>query len=128
MPQQRWVWSTAEDWARRNTSTCSTCGGTGGIQVRKVCHKGSRHEREPADMMTKPLPGPKTEQLMKINGYEFVDMDKEALAVLVAEKLRRSWKVTAVKTPASGHNRKSMLQDLMAVMGAEIGPEEMAGN
>ena len=43
--------------------------------------------------------------------------NEEALASLVADKLRR---VTAVKAPSSGHNWKAVLQDLTAIMGAEM--------
>ena len=53
-----------------------------GLQVRKVRHEGSAYEREPpADMVTKPLPGPKIEQVMKILGYEFVGQHLERKGV-----------------------------------------------
>ena len=45
---------------------------TGGIQVGQVRQEESRYERESADLMTKPLPGPNIEQLMRIMGYKFM--------------------------------------------------------
>ena len=45
---------------------------TGGIQVGQVRQEESRYERESADLMTKPLPGPKIEQLMRTSGYKFM--------------------------------------------------------
>ena len=62
------VWSTAGDWGKRNTSMCRTCGSKSGRFVTKV---GTNVN--PADLMTKPLPGPKIEQLKTIMGFEFVE-------------------------------------------------------
>jgi len=55
------------------------------------------------------------------------DIDSEALAVLVVNKLRGGLKVAAVKAPGFGDNRKEILQDLSILMGAEMVSEETGG-
>merc|ERR1719453_2426105 len=52
------------------------------------------------------------------------DIDGEALAVLIVNKLRGGLKVAAVKAPGFGDNRKAMLQDLAVLTGAELISEE----
>merc|ERR1712136_646400 len=55
------------------------------------------------------------------------DVDGEALAMLIVNKLRGGLKVAAVKAPGFGDNRKAMLQDLAVITGAEMVSEEMGG-
>jgi len=55
------------------------------------------------------------------------DIDGEALAVLIVNKLRGGLKVAAVKAPGFGDNRKAMLQDLAVLTGAELISEETGG-
>merc|ERR1712136_98286 len=45
------------------------------------------------------------------------DVDGEALAMLIVNKLRGGLKVAAVKAPGFGDNRKAMLQDLAVITG-----------
>merc|ERR1712100_494947 len=52
------------------------------------------------------------------------DVDSEALAVLVVNKLRGGLKVAAVKAPGFGDNRKAILQDLAVLTGSEIISED----
>ena len=52
------------------------------------------------------------------------DVDSEALATLVVNKLRGGLKVAAVKAPGFGDHRKSMLQDIAIITGAEVISEE----
>ncbi|MCP6720312.1 MAG: chaperonin GroEL [Patescibacteria group bacterium] len=53
------------------------------------------------------------------------DVDGEALATLVVNKLRGTFNVLAVKTPGFGDRRKEMLQDIAVVTGAEFISEEV---
>lgn len=53
------------------------------------------------------------------------DLDGEALATLVLNKLRGSAKVAAVKAPGFGENRKSNLQDLAILTGGQLISEEV---
>merc|ERR1719482_1661300 len=55
------------------------------------------------------------------------DIDGEALAVLIMNKLRGGLKVAAVKAPGFGDNRKAKLQDMAVLMGAEMTGEETGG-
>jgi len=55
------------------------------------------------------------------------DIDGEALAVLIVNKLRGGLKVAAVKAPGFGDNRKSILEDLSVLTGAELISEEVGG-
>merc|ERR1711937_572338 len=55
------------------------------------------------------------------------DIDGEALAVLIVNKLRGGLKVAAVKAPGFGDNRKAILQDLAVLTGAELIVEDMGG-
>lgn len=55
------------------------------------------------------------------------DVDSEALAVLVVNKLRGGLKVCAVKAPGFGDNRKAMIQDMAVLTGAEIVSEDLGG-
>jgi len=55
------------------------------------------------------------------------DIDGEALAVLIVNKLRGGLKVAAVKAPGFGDNRKAILQDLAVLTGAELISEEAGG-
>ncbi len=53
------------------------------------------------------------------------DIDGEALATLVLNKLRGVMNVVAVKAPAFGDRRKAMLQDIAVLTGGEVITEEM---
>ena len=52
------------------------------------------------------------------------DVDGEALATLVVNKLRGGLQVAAVKAPGFGDHRKACLQDLAVITGAEVISEE----
>ena len=52
------------------------------------------------------------------------DVDGEALATLVVNKLRGSLKIAAVKAPGFGDRRKEMLEDLACLTGAVVISEE----
>lgn len=53
------------------------------------------------------------------------DVDGEALATLVVNRLRAGLKVSAVKAPGFGDRRKAMLQDIAIVTGGEVISEEL---
>jgi chaperonin GroEL len=53
------------------------------------------------------------------------DVDSEALATLVLNKLRGTFNVIAVKAPGFGDRRKAMLQDIAVVTGSTVITEEM---
>lgn len=53
------------------------------------------------------------------------DVDSEALATLVVNKIRGTFTVLAVKAPGFGDRRKEMLQDIAIVTGAEFITEEL---
>lgn len=52
------------------------------------------------------------------------DVDQEALATLVVNRLRGSLKVCAVKAPGFGDRRKEMLEDIAVLTGATVVSEE----
>lgn len=52
------------------------------------------------------------------------DVDGEALATLVVNKIRGSLKVAAVKAPGFGDRRKAMLQDIAVLTGGTVISEE----
>jgi len=53
------------------------------------------------------------------------DIDGEALATLVVNKLRGGLKVAAVKAPGFGDRRKAMLEDLATLTGGEVISEDL---
>ncbi len=53
------------------------------------------------------------------------DVDGEALATLVVNKLRGGLKVAAVKAPGFGDRRKAMLEDLAILTGGELISEDL---
>jgi chaperonin GroEL len=53
------------------------------------------------------------------------DVEGEALATLVVNKLRGGLKVAAVKAPGFGDRRKAMLQDIAALTGGELISEDL---
>jgi chaperonin GroEL len=53
------------------------------------------------------------------------DVDGEALATLVLNKLRGTFNVLAVKAPGFGDRRKAMLQDIATLTGGQVITEEM---
>src|SRR5213079_1144891 len=52
------------------------------------------------------------------------DIEGEALATLVVNKLRGGHKVAAVKAPGFGDRRKAMLEDIATLTGGQVISEE----
>ncbi len=53
------------------------------------------------------------------------DIDGEALSTLVVNAIRKTFKVVAVKSPYFGDRRKSFMQDLAIITGAEVVSSEV---
>ncbi|WP_416539748.1 MULTISPECIES: chaperonin GroEL [unclassified Phaeobacter] len=53
------------------------------------------------------------------------DVEGEALATLVVNKLRGGLKIAAVKTPGFGERRKAMLQDIAILTGGQVISEDL---
>lgn len=53
------------------------------------------------------------------------DLESEALATLVLNKLRGGLKICAVKAPAFGDNRKAILNDIAILTGATVISEDV---
>ncbi len=72
---------------------------------------------------------PLLEKLVQIGKRELVvlaeDIDGEALATLVLNKLRGMLNVLAVKAPGFGDRRKAMLQDIAVLTGGTVITEEL---
>jgi chaperonin GroEL len=72
---------------------------------------------------------PILEKLVQIGKRDFVviaeDIDGEALATLVLNKLRGMLNVVAVKAPGFGDRRKAMLQDIAILTGGKVISEEL---
>ncbi|WP_300056225.1 chaperonin GroEL [uncultured Roseobacter sp.] len=71
---------------------------------------------------------PLLEAVMQANKQLLVmaeDIDGEALATLVVNKLRGGLKVAGVKAPGFGDRRKAMLEDLAVLTGGQVISEEL---
>lgn len=72
---------------------------------------------------------PVLEKLMQIGRRNLVviaeDVDGEALATLVLNKLRGTINALAIKAPGFGDRRKAMLQDIAILTGGQVITEEM---
>ncbi len=71
---------------------------------------------------------PLLESLMKVSKDLVIicdDVDGEALATLVVNKLRGVLNVLAIKAPGFGDNRKASLEDISVLTGASLVSEEM---
>ena len=53
------------------------------------------------------------------------DVEGEALATLVVNKLRGTFTCVAVKAPGFGDSRKAMLQDIAMLTGGQVITEEL---
>ncbi|MCB0102716.1 MAG: chaperonin GroEL [Anaerolineales bacterium] len=72
---------------------------------------------------------PLLEKLVQLGKRELViiaeDIDGEALATLILNKIRGMLNVLAVKAPGFGDRRKAMLQDIATLTGGQVITEEM---
>ncbi len=72
---------------------------------------------------------PVMEKLVQLGARDFVviaeDIEGEALATLVLNKLRGTFNCLAVKAPGFGDRRKAMLQDIATLTGATVVSEDI---